>query len=107
MSVIVIAERLWVCQDCTMLIANAELGQGDEAAEIAHAERMVAHIRANFDAKAIDMVLDSCTEHEPDRDCSCAHTGFYDRRCDACGDILAGYRHRAVILGRKNEGDVR
>lgn len=83
----VIADGLLVCVDCAMMCANGELGQGDAAAEAAHAAQMVAQ----WGEHTAGLVL-AC---EPDEEgCDTYST----RRCDGCGSGLAGARCAAAVL---------
>jgi hypothetical protein len=83
-------DNLSVCTDCTMMIANGELGQGDEAAEAVHVAAMVT-LWGEGSAGVMSLVLncdDDCEGH------------FSWQRCDGCGSTLGGDRHPAVKFDR-------
>lgn len=73
---------LSVCQDCAMIGANGELGQGDEDAERAHVERMSAVLGDDLRHIVIGEQTDD----------------FATSPCGACGDTLAGERFSACLL---------
>ena len=86
-----IADSLWLCIDCTMLTANATLGNEDTKADEAHAERMVTH-------------LEPWREHTAGRHpaaCLVLDDGsieFSSRPCDGCGISDAGSRQKAALI---------
>jgi hypothetical protein len=74
-----------VCQDCAMMLANGELGQGDDTADRIHAERIAKRWSVG------ELVLD-CGE-----DCE----GWFSwTECDGCGSTLGGDRHPAAYITR-------
>lgn len=87
----IIANDLWVCTDCAMMLANGELGQGDRNAEIAHAQRMNEELAGWLQEGGpyVQMVLSG----EEDDD-----SRFSWSRCDGCGSTLGGDRERAAVL---------
>lgn len=82
-------DNLLVCQDCTMILANATLGNEDPDEDHRHLLRM--HDRWGDDFN--NLVLDS------------EYHDFATRHCDGCGSPLAGYRHEAVVLGVQSLND--
>ena len=81
---IITHDDLAVCIDCAMILANGELGLGDDAADAAHA----ALISAQWpDGGLVLSCPDDCEE------------SFSWSRCDGCGSALGGGRHSAVVLG--------
>jgi hypothetical protein len=85
-----ITEDLSVCLDCAGMIANGELGTGDENADREHAEKMVAVWGEGTDG-VLGLVLNSDDEGH-----------FSWRRCDGCGSSLGGDRIGAVHMARVN-----
>ena len=83
----IIADDLWVCTDCAMMIANGELGQGDWDAEVAHCQRMNEHLSERL----ADHGYGSWVLGDEGLD-------FSSCRCDGCGSNLAGYRNSAAVL---------
>jgi hypothetical protein len=79
-------DDLSVCDDCAMMLANGELGMGDESADRAHAER----IAAEWAGVPGTLVL-ACGD---DDGCD----GFHTAPCDGCGSTLAGSRHAAAVI---------
>lgn len=86
MSAIIIADELEVCTDCAMISANGELGQGDDEQDRRHARRMARQWPDG------DVVLSGSGDDDV--------VPFSTRRCDGCGDELAGERHPAVVFAR-------
>lgn len=77
---------LLMCSDCTAIIANGELGQGDADADHQHALKMAAR----WGEHTLNLVLAGDDTDVID---------FSTRRCAGCGSDLAGTRHPAVCLG--------
>lgn len=69
---------LSVCVDCLMMQANGTLGQGDDAADHAHAELMAAQ----------------WPDHDLANNCPEGCEGSFSwQSCDGCGSTLGGDRH--------------
>lgn len=77
-------DNLMVCQDCTLIIANGDMGgvECEHGNDKMHALAMVAQ----WDDLTNGLVLD----HD--------EVDFSTRPCDGCGSRLAGYRHSAVVI---------
>jgi hypothetical protein len=79
-------DNLSVCVDCAMILANGELGQGDEAAEREHGARMAEQWPDPW-----VLVLDINDDD--------AHFSWQD--CDGCGSRLGGDRLDASAYERE------
>ena len=79
---------LRICVDCLMMLANGELGQGDEAAETAHVDAM-----SRLWGPMVDISLGCVDEDCPDDGDEC---GFSWSACDSCGSALGGGRYHAT-----------
>ena len=84
-----------VCADCLAMIANGELGQGDDQAEREHGDRMDAYLSADA---MVTLGRVASADYDPDdnneeRD----EVEFSWHRCDSCGSTLGGYRHLATL----------
>lgn len=85
MPVTVIADEIAVCIDCLAMMCNGELGQGDETADMEHAEAM-------REAWPDGDIVPACPE-----DCE----GWFSMSpCDGCGSHLGGDRHPATVFAR-------
>jgi bacterioferritin-associated ferredoxin len=78
-------DYVWVCTDCAMWWANAELPEDDPNLDDATNAQRIAEIRDGTP------VIVDCGE------CSDECLGFSTRRCDSCQDHRGGVRHRAVL----------
>lgn len=88
---------LAICVDCLMMLANGELGQGDTAAEDAHAEKMAAQW-GDAELTLGSLGVDS-TDDDDERD----QLGFSWSSCEGCGSTFGGDRFAATAWVR--EGD--
>ena len=86
----IIADDLWVCTDCAMMIANGELGRGDWDAEVAHCQRMNEELAGWMQEHPYAQMVLSGGEGDDPR--------FSWSRCDGCGSTLGGDRERAAVL---------
>lgn len=84
----IVADKLEVCTDCTLLFANGEVTDSsgaDIGAEIA--ARIAEHCGTEF---ALCSLVNAC---EPDCDGWFSHSP-----CETCGSPLAGDRHYAAAI---------
>lgn len=77
----IVEENLEVCQDCAMFIANGELPEDPNLAQmiVEGNEKVVP----NYFVLTFDNDID-----------------FSRKPCNCCGDQLHGSRHQAVLLGK-------
>ena len=79
---------LRICVDCLMMLANGELGQGDEAAETAHVDAM-----SRLWGPMVDISLGCVDEDCPDDGDECGPLSRYGlgpvMTCPKCGRPLA------------------
>ena len=91
-------DDLAVCDDCAHLIANGELGDGDETRAALHVDRMAA-VWDDQPRGVLGLVL-ACQSDPETGECPgddrCAD--FATGTCDGCGTGLAGARHTAAYI---------
>lgn len=78
---------LRICYDCLAILANGELGQGDDAADAAHIAAMNAHWGEG------EITL-GCLDIECEDDGE--ECGFSWQSCPVCGSTLGGDRFHAT-----------
>ena len=82
---------LWLCVDCTQVLANGELG--DDSTPDLEPLGLIER-----DEEITLGMLDE--EHSCDgtaEECDCESQSFSWSRCDGCGSTLGGSRHAATL----------
>ena len=89
--------NLRVCGCCLQLIANGEINNGTDDAEVTSAGQV-----ATWGPNVTNMIAggphgDDC-DNDGSTDCDCEDFGFSWSDCEGCGSALGGDRYAATVL---------